>query len=122
MLDEVGSAIGNTALAAYAAARQVQDARRIQSARTGAAISRATAAVVAQTADELRRDVILQRLENQDLQEQLDNARDEIKAERARTELLTALLVDAKDPTLSPEARQRAIAAALQAVRQNKIG
>ena len=120
MLDGIEGAIGNTLVAGFAAARQTQDARRIQGARNAAAISRATAAVAAQTADELRRDLVLQQFENRDLVEQLDDLRDDLRAEQARTELLTALLIDAKDATLSPEARKAAITAALAAVRAHR--
>ncbi len=119
MLDVEG-AIGTTLTAGFAAARQAQDARRIQSTRTAAAMHAAASAVHAATADELRRDLIFQKMEVRDMREQLDEIRDDLRAERARTELLTALLVDAKDPTLPPAARQAAIQAALAAVRAHR--
>lgn len=119
MLD-VENAIGNTLLAGFAAAKQSQDARRIQGARNAAAISRATAAVAAQTADELRRDLVLQRMENTDLAEQLSDLRDDLKAERARTETLAAMLVEAKNPDLSPEQRKAVLAEAMKAIRAHR--
>lgn len=114
----IGGTIGNLVTAAAFAGQRVSADRAIAGARTGAAMARATAAVAAQTADELRRDVILQRMENTDLAEQAEELRDELKAERARTEALVGMLVDARNPDLSPAQRAVVLADALAVVRQ----
>lgn len=114
-------ALGNTLVAGFAAARQVQDARRVQGARNAAAISRATTAVNAATADELRRDLVLAQMDVASLREEIVEVAYEVAQERKRTELLMSLLMEAKDPSLTLEARKVAIAAALAAVRKQVI-
>lgn len=116
----IGGAFGNIAGAAMYAQAQVAR-QQAQGARRAAAANGARAAVLSQTADELRRDVILGRLEMNDVQEQLDDARDELKAEQARTAYLMDLLVQAQAPSLPAADRAQIVRDGLADVRKLKL-